>query len=437
MIKGNAMMKKTIFTVLAALFCACAFCETERIIVKNGEFVTEKTNKRFVPIGANYVKLNEHPQSDKLQWHCTFAPREWDKKQAEAALKEMKKSGFNITKVFIDYFEWRGVIENEQAETFHKPYMDNLINFISMAEENDIRVIIALTYTPVAPLTAPRKIVPIDKSIAGSNLYYLEKNTLERKKIYVKEFTKYLKQKGRKCFNNIFAIELFNEETFGVVEKPFDGETRRVKAPNGKSYGLKTSEDMQKLIDEASIYYANMMADSIRQADRDMLVSASMLTYNAVGKSGPGKILEDMPKYKGLDHRYPMRPMALLESKLSYIDVHILPVNAEWLKKDLKSIEFEELKEKAKESGKPMIVGKIGIARGWGYTKEEQIKGWFENVFAPLSREGGFQGFIWWTWDADNELGGWVTAKDSKFKNTLDMIEENFKQAQKRILESE
>lgn len=431
------MLKKILLPAIAMIFCACAFCEVERIIVKDGGFFTEKTNKRFVPIGANYIKLNEHPQSDKLQWHSTFAPREWNKKQAEAALKEMKKSGFNVTRVFIDFFEWRGVIENEQAETFHKPYMDNLISFIGMAEENGIRVIITLTYTPVAPVTAPKKLVPVNKGVAGSNLYYLEKNTLERKKIYVKEFTKYLKQKGRKCFNNIFAIELFNEEAFGLIEKPFDGETRRFKAPSGKSYGLKTSEDMQKAIDEASVYYANMMVDSIKQADRDMLVATSVFTYNAVGKSGPNKILEDMPKYKGLDHRYPMRPLALLESKLSYIDVHFYPVNSDWLKNDLKSIEFEELKKKAKELGKPMIVGEIGVTRGWGFTKEDQIKEWFENVFAPLSREGGFQGFLWWTWDANNQLGGWVTAKDSTFKNTLAMIEENFRQAQKRILESE
>lgn len=431
------MLRNILVSALAMALCTCAFCGVERVIVKDGAFFTEKTNMRFAPIGFNYIKLNGHPANEKVEWHCTFAHDEWDSMDAENALKEMSKRGFNTVRVFIDSVEKRGVVESLDSDTFSKPYMDNLISFIGIAQKRKIRVVIVFAGTPSAPVAMPDEVVHLNPEIGWLSFPYMEKNTLERKKAYIRAFTAYLKDNAKKCYNSILSIELENEDAFIFGDKPLDGKTESFAALDGKTYDLTSSAGVQALLDACSVYYANMMADAIHSVDPDMPVSASVFTYNAVGKSGPNTFLEEVPPLKDVDARYPMRPLALLDSRLSYIDIHFYPPNAEWLARDFKAIELEALRKKAKERGKPVIVGEIGATRGWGLHSKEDVDGWFKNIFVPLAAESGFQGFLWWTWDAvkqDNSM--WFTAKDPEIGDMADIIEAYFKEAKKKILES-
>ena len=431
------MLRNILLSALAMMLCTCAFGSVERVTIKDGAFFTEKTNKRFVPVGFNYIKLNGHPANEKVEWHCTFAPDEWSRQDADDALKEMSKRGFNTVRVFIDSVEKRGVVESGEADAFSKAYMDNLISFIGLAQKRKIRVVIVFAGTPSAPVVMPDEIVPLNPDIGWLSFPHMEKNSLERKKAYIRAFAAYLKNNAKKCYNSILALELENEDTFVFGDKPLDGKTESFTALDGKTYDLTSSEGVQNLLDACSVYYANMMADVVHSVDPDMLVSASVFTYNAVGKSGPNVFLEEVVPLKDIDARYPMRPLALLDSRLSYIDIHFYPPNAEWLARDFKAVELEAIRKKAKERGKPVIVGEIGATRGWGLQTREDVDRWFENSFMALVRESGFQGYLWWTWDAvkqDNSM--WFTAKDSGVGDMAGIIETYFKEAEKTILES-
>ena len=105
-------------------------------------------------------------------------------------------------------------------------------------------------------------------------------------------------------------------------------------------------------------------ADAIHAADPEALVSASVFTFAAVGRQGPGTWSKDQTK----DMRVPARPLALLESSLDFVDLHLYAGKsktesiAQHLQRDLASVEISALAAKAKSLGKPILVGESGVA---------------------------------------------------------------------------
>jgi hypothetical protein len=119
-------------------------------------------------------------------------------------------------------------------------------------------------------------------------------------------------------------------------------------------------------MDKAAQSWANAISTVIHEADPDALVSASLYTYAAVGRKGPGTWSKDETK----DMRVPARPMALLNSKLDFIDLHIYAGKSEretitqHLAHDLASSEIDILKKEAERLKKPILVGECGVRSG-------------------------------------------------------------------------
>jgi hypothetical protein len=119
-------------------------------------------------------------------------------------------------------------------------------------------------------------------------------------------------------------------------------------------------------MDSAARAWASACADAIHAADGEALVSASVFTFAAVGRQGPGTWSQDQTK----DMRVPARPSALLESRLDFVDLHLYAGKSkdesvtQHLQRDLASVELPALAEEAKRRGKPLLVGESGVGVG-------------------------------------------------------------------------
>lgn len=93
-------------------------------------------------------------------------------------------------------------------------------------------------------------------------------------------------------------------------------------------------------------------------------MSASVFTFAAVGRQGPGSWSKDQTK----DMRVPARPLALLGSSLDFVDIHLYAGKSETesiaqhLQRDLDSVEMSAISVEAKHLGKPILVGESGVA---------------------------------------------------------------------------
>ena len=69
-----------------------------RISVRQGdgraEFYDTVTGETFRPIGSSYIKL--HVNEKKEVFHANFTDELYDPEETDAALKEMRKYGYNI-----------------------------------------------------------------------------------------------------------------------------------------------------------------------------------------------------------------------------------------------------------------------------------------------------------------------------------------------------
>jgi hypothetical protein len=119
-------------------------------------------------------------------------------------------------------------------------------------------------------------------------------------------------------------------------------------------------------------------------------------------RSGPGRLRDD----KTRDGRFPARPLALVRSGLSYLDVHFYSAgDEEMFRRDLESIEFEALRAACREAGKPMIVGEFGSFKVAQKTVGEASAA-VTDLLEKLRRRG-FVGFLYWTYDTDEQAYIW------------------------------
>jgi hypothetical protein len=111
------------------------------------------------------------------------------------------------------------------------------------------------------------------------------------------------------------------------------------------------------------VRWADVCADAIHAADPEALVSTGLFAFAAVGRSGPGTLSAD----KTGDARIPARPLALLRSKLDYVDVHLYAwmgenlTVAQNLRRALESVEAAALMGEARRVGKPVLCGECGV----------------------------------------------------------------------------
>ena len=182
-----------------------------------------------------------------------------------------------------------------------------------------------------------------------------------------------------------------------------------VRTADGLSYNMAVSAERQQAMDANVVNWANIVAAAIRGVDPSAMVSASVFTHSAVGKSGPNGMLPAIPTFNPfhLDDREPARPITMrLYSTLSYTDIHMYNTSPQYnMLSDLNSSEYANMNL----ATKPLLLGEFGA-----------FKFRYPNLIDAANAMGsfrdqaysyGFAGSLFWTWDANNQTELWNGAE--------------------------
>jgi endo-1,4-beta-mannosidase len=103
--------------------------------------------------------------------------------------------------------------------------------------------------------------------------------------------------------------------------------------------------------------------------------------------------------------RFPARPLALAKSKADYLDIHLYSTDADSLAADLKSVEFDEVRGACTKAKKPIIMGEFGAFKANFSTASAAAQAMASHL--KWTREAGFSGFLYWTYDTDEQIRLW------------------------------
>lgn len=380
---------KWFVVLMLAMFCGMTSTVAEaanplpRICVRDGKFVEQASKKEFHPRGFQYVRIGFDGH------HYVFAPSLYSPNCAEAMLADLSRNGFNIVRVFI------GRAETVEGDGLSPRFMASFCDFLKRAERHGIHVIVVVDW--IANCKRYNDIIgDMPKNMEGKQVFYLNQKHVDAKALYLQDFVNSIKKQNPRLLSTIFAYELENEACLESAFKPFS-ETSGTFEFNGKSYDMSSGQQIQELADEAFKRRCDSLVKAIHTVDPDVMVSCSVYSFNAVGRSGPGALRTD----KAVEQHFPMRPLALVDTKLSYIDIHLYSYNEEGLDRDLQSIEWENLKPACKKAGKPLFMGECGAYKFNHASLQEAAALMRKHIERVIAK--GFKGYSYWTYDCDEQ----------------------------------
>lgn len=342
-----------------------------RIAIRNGCFFDTVTGKPFRPLGANYFRIA--PIREEKKGHSTFSPCSYDEEFVSRMMATLAREGFNTVRTFLSYHSGlNGIVTSPESAERSRSYLRNLAHFLRAAQAQRIRVILTWdTWMPESREWAEMPLpdepchgwIPTAGNDFKSNGFRLSPEPIRARANAICALIESLKKSAPDLLPVVLAWELENEVHFNLDQEPFLSRSTGF-AFGGRTFDLGTDIGAQRLMDTASRSWANACADAIHAVDPEALVSASVFTFHAVGRQGPGTWSGDQTK----DMRIPARPLALLESRLDFVDIHLYAGQSEsetiaqHLKRDLDSVEISHLAREARRLGKPILIGESGVA---------------------------------------------------------------------------
>lgn len=342
-----------------------------RIAIRAGCFFDTGTGKNFHPLGANYFRIA--PIREGKEGHSTFSPGSYDEEFVNLMMETLARIGFNTVRTFLSYHRGaNGIVATSESGEPSPAYLLNVIHFLRAAQAHGIRVIFTwVTWMPESRAWAEMPLpdeseygwIPAAGHDFKTNGFRLSPEPIRARANAICALLQSLKTSAPDLLPVVLAWELENEVHFNLDQEPFLSRSTAF-AFGGRTFDLSTDSCAQALMDAASISWANASADAIHAVDPEALVSASVFTFQAVGRQGLGTWSKDQTN----DMRIPARPLVLLESRLDFVDIHIYAGQSEsesiaqHLKRDLDSVEISHLAREARRLGKPILIGESGVA---------------------------------------------------------------------------
>lgn len=385
--------------VLVLLLVSTAFAGgyLPRVGVRDGRFVVPGPDgqpRPFHPRGFNYIRL----ESVERPWHWTFN-ESYDAAVAEACFQDLQGRGFNVVRVFVSPGIGRGVVESEESETLSPLYMANVCDFLKRAGQHGLYVVFAMDgppgskrYNEIAgrtPTTAHHR-----------NRRFLHEPSMQAKARFMADFVAAIAERDPKLLPVALSYELENETHLNAGAAPFD-QTEGTFELAGRSYDLSSEQELQRLADDGVRMAANFAVEAVKAVDPDALVGVDVFTFAAVGRGGPGRLRTDETR----DRRFPARPLALVDSRLDYLDIHLYSHDEPGLARDLVSIEWEQFGPACRAAGKPVIMGEFGAFKSPFPEVDAAAAAMSDHVRRVMDL--GFAGWMYWTYDTDEQPYIW------------------------------
>jgi hypothetical protein len=380
----------------ATAVSAAALVPLPRICPHDGRFVEKGSGKEFRPAGFQYIRiLPEGP-------HYVFAPSKYDAARVEAMLADLERNGFNIVRVFV------GALEVTEGDGLSDAFFDRLSDFIERATKHRVYVLPVVDWIPGCRRYESIR-AKVREDVDGMQRLFLDPATVEAKSLYLKDFVSMIKKRSPRLMTTVFAYELENEVCIDTDKLPCSRTTGTFSWA-GKSYDLADGGALQDLFDSAIVTDSNTLAAAVRSVDPEAMVAYSVFTYAAVGRTGPGRLRAD----RSADMRCPLRPLALAESDLSYIDIHFYGPAPDALDRDLRSVEWDQLRSACRTRGMPILAGEYGVPSPLAPNGPQAAYAATWYLQSLLTK--GVAGGIFWSYDCHEQSG---VANSKQFEGAI------------------
>ncbi|MEN8254447.1 MAG: hypothetical protein ABFR33_03150 [Verrucomicrobiota bacterium] len=367
----------------------------------------DESGKVFSPVGVNYVRLD---WIDQTPYHTTMNAALYDPVRTDRDFGEIAASGYTVIRVFLDHGDPAHQSRNQyglagpyltSTEDLYPPALDAFIDLLRLANRHGLHVIVDAEYVPTNEYYTNMSVDYTDESIGRYNWMYLSTPYIRAKALFFTKLVEAVKhaEPDGALLSTVFAWELQNEIAIHGNHAPFNRSSGTVKTADGKTYDMGDKEQRQLCWDNNVIHWGNTITDAIQVVDPDAMVSASVFCYQLVGKEGPNGLTGHYP-----DHRYPASLQAIVDSKLSFVDIHTYDTIGQPdydMESSLNSSGFDKLDKTVK----PFLMGEYGTFKD-KYTRIEDAKAAMLKHRSEMRRLG-FSGELFWTWDTHSQKRIW------------------------------
>jgi len=351
------------------------------------KFFDASTGAEFVPRGFNYTRLKrlrKHSDRTFMSYHSTFNRGAYDRASAQKALAAMAREKYNTVRVFLNHATEGGIADPGQP--LSRKYIDNFVDFVRLAKDNDIVVLPTIDGLPIPePTGVNRSLWCPDFQCTAAHVL-----TEEGVKANTEFFTAFVRKlkKANAPFDAILGYELRNELTFEPDLPPLTLTRGSVKTANGKTYLLSDPRQKQLMLEEGLVFWLNQTREAIRAEDPEALVGVGLVPPQ-----------EPHPIRAG-DHRLSITRPVIEKSELDFIDVHIYPeTNRFGMKAFAENFGFSHTTDK------PILLGEFGALVTMYTSVEVATRAMVE--WQQASVEFGIDGWLLWAWDADLTKETW------------------------------
>ena len=387
-------MRLAIFIVALTITVAhCAItvqrnCNSDQVFALNDN----QTHLR----GSNYIRLIN------ASIHATFEPDLYPRWDIDGAMKQMHAYGYNYVRVFIDCpYLYRGF--GLTSPGVPMSYTKNVIDFLTIAAKYQIAVMLTGGWNP-ANYQSIINSYPLPANVTGINMIIFHEGQAAAKAQLFIDLLTGIRNASLVAFQNIFAIDLFNEVSVSVREQPFSL-TSGIVTFRGGQYDMAKGTDRQQLVDIAGNIWFNTVAKGIKSVSPSMLVSVSQFSPNAVGHRTFDGV---QPRSAPADDRYPLRTASLVDSLADYIDLHVYPFE------NNTRADFDGA---AVSRAKPLLLGETGAFKFDHATPLIGAMAIKDTMIQSL--DYGFSGWGIWTWDTLEQLSLWTLVDANNTMNNV------------------
>jgi len=353
-----------------------------RVVNGVGEFYNRITGEKFVPRGANYVVigLQKNRAGEQYVSHATFGPGFYDRGAVEQALQKMHADGYNVARVFLETTTTTSITGNPGLSS---PYLDNVTDFLKIADANGIYVIFVTDWLPDSDPYNQIVARECCETFDSSNAVHLSASGVEASRRFYSDFVTELIERNAPL-GAVFSFNVSNEIAFDANEPPLTWTSGSVTLGNGRAYDMSKPEDKKRIIDEGLVYYIDQVRLAIQKVDPTSLVGVGFFQPQSPNPTRIG------------DPRVIRTYSAIWESNADYIDLHAYPGLELSLAQYVENYEINGMEEK------PIMMGEFGAFKG-AYPNS-QAAALALQAWQIESCKYGFDGWLLWTWD--NEFNG-------------------------------
>ena len=349
-----------------------------------GELYDRTTNTKFVPRGANYIRLAS-------QRHSTFNVGAYDAAHAESRLAQLADMGFNTVRVFLEQTCSTACAGDPSTGRLRTAYFANVADFLHRAKAHGLRVLLTSEWLPPSSEYEATAGQARADWFAEINTLMLAPEGVDATRKLWTDIVKALRDQDAPT-DTILAYEIWNEAYLNADHLPFMKSSGSVTTANGESYDMAVTADRRKIIDDGLVHLVDAVRAAIRAADPTALVTLGVFHDTEPNASRPG------------DPRL-VRSRALIEdSTADFVDIHPYPGIG---------LTFAQLMQNYGIDGptaKPVVIGEFGGFKSAYASASAALTGLLD--FQRQSCSYGIDGWLLWTWDTTEQPELW-TALDS------------------------